>query len=115
MYAGEFEDYVTPDQVDEMESAAIDDLEAYGFARDGLLEAARHQAITISEGPIWSDGRAGMVLANGLKVRAVPCLWQSALRHEMTHHLEGWFDSFYDYSHRRPYWMAADAPMHECE
>ena len=119
MYSGEFDSYFTPEQLDAHAEAAMVDLNAYGMPANQLLQGASQQVIHVRTGPI-SDACPfpecnGLVLGNGLHIRALDCPWETALRHEMTHHLELYVTGLYDYRHERPYWKTADEPLGSCE
>lgn len=121
MYSGQFAGYFTPEVVDLHAEAAVRDLLNFGMPLPVLLDGLRLEGVTVSGEPVTHDegcpelgGCNGTVLGNGVKVRAFPCEFNTALRHEMTHHLECYVTGEYDYGHTRPYWKTADEPVGVC-
>lgn len=122
VYAGTMDGYLSPEDVDTHAEAVHGDLRALNWPEDAVLAGFRRQAISVSDTRLdrWDGcsaerGCAGIVLGNGLKIYAFPCKWNTALRHEMTHHLEFYVYGYYDYTHSLPQWKYADAPMGACE
>jgi hypothetical protein len=108
--------YFTPHQVDLHAAAAVGDLVAWGASETVLREALTHQLVSVWENEIpGAPGKNGIVLDNGVKVVAMPCVWRTALRHEMVHHLEAWvLNGSYDYAHTRAWWRTANEPLGDC-
>jgi hypothetical protein len=116
MAAGPLQDYFSPEQVDAHARAAVGDLLSAGYCETQLWPAVPLQVVEVYPGrvPHWGQEN-GATVGNGLKVTAAPCVWGTALRHEMVHQLEAHVGAgTYDYAHRASYWAHADEPLGGC-
>lgn len=116
MATGPLDTYFTPEQLDMHAYAAVGDMLGAGYPGAELWRAVPLQLVAVfPERLPLPGGPNGAVVGNGLWVRAFPCVWGTALRHEMVHQLEAHVGSGeYDYNHRGPQWRHANEPLGVC-
>lgn len=121
MFPGQLADYFTPEQVDAHAEHMVD-----GLIEQGLDEQLLRQAVSVE----WVDVRPsafpcptmqepsrrcmGLQWGRSLWVAATPCVWQTALSHEMAHQLLEYVTGDPDTNHQRSGVWALTVPLEEC-
>lgn len=113
--------YFTPAEVDLFASHDVEGLARLGYSTDSLLEGVKAEYVWVWPDAIPCPTAAnqnrlcnGLMVWQTLWVAAQPCVYDTALGHEMLHQLLQWETGDPDANHTRKDVWALDVPLGDC-
>lgn len=107
--------YFTPSQVDAAAAHMLLGMVALGYPEEVLRGGLRAELVQVLPGPTLPGCRcAGQQVGDVLRVATQPCVWDTALSHEMAHHLRERLTGDADPGHRDAALWALTRPLGTC-